>query len=343
MLAERERILESYATALAADPDSVWTRSQLRDRVMAAASEVLREAAARVRGGASPADDDSVAESWMAEAARTQSQVSPVDLLGAAAALFDVTVSSLARHVAGDPGLLPGFVTAILSLNQSIGRRIGEAVLDYAGYLLERVDQAHIDERRRIARDLHDRLGESMSAALRQLELYEIATANDPLTPSPWGAMAKNALTEAMHGLRVVTSGLRQDPIRSLETALVQYLDTVGADADLRLRVSGDETWAPSIVIEEAFLIVREAIRNALRHGSPRLVLIGVALAPHELHARVEDDGRGFAVAGVSSGSGLASMRERTDVVGGRLTVCSVPGQGTQVELLVPLPGRHDE
>jgi signal transduction histidine kinase len=76
------------------------------------------------------------------------------------------------------------------------------------------------------------------------------------------------------------------------------------------------------------------------------MVLIGVALAPHELRAWVEDDGRGFLAAPapdpVSTGTGLASMRERAVLMGGRLTVTSVPGQGTRVELLVPLPGRDD-
>jgi signal transduction histidine kinase len=113
------------------------------------------------------------------------------------------------------------------------------------------------------------------------------------------------------------------------------------------LRVSGDETWAPSAVTEEAFLIIREAVRNALRHGAPAMVLIGVAFAPHELHAWVEDDGRGFAfddmVDDASAGAGLASMRERADLIGGRLTIASAPGRGARVELLVPLPGHRDE
>jgi signal transduction histidine kinase len=279
----------------------------------------------------------------MAGQASAESQVSPADLLRAGASLFDITVNSLARHVKDDPELLPCFITAILALDESIGRRVREATLAYTGYLLERVDQAHIDERRRIARDLHDRLGEGMSAALRQLELHEITSSKDPLTPSPWAVMAKDSLTEAMRRLRMVISGLRQDSIRSLETALVQYLDSVATDVDVRLRVSGDETWAPSMVIEEVFLIVQEAIRNALRHGSPRHILIGVGLAPHELHTWVEDDGSGFLPAEVSNGAGLAAMRERADLVGGRLTITSTPGHGTEVELLVPLAGHRDE
>lgn len=182
-----------------------------------------------------------------------------------------------------------------------------------------------------------------MSVALRQLDLHEVDSEPGPATPAPRVAMARQALTETMRRLRLMISGLRQDSIRSLEKALVRCIDSADADAEVRLRVSGDERWAPPPVIDEAFLIIREAVRNALAHGSPRLVLIGVALAPHELLAWVEDDGTGFmpgqARDSGSAGTGLASMRERAAMLGGQLRIASVPGQGTVVELLVPLPG----
>jgi signal transduction histidine kinase len=346
--AERTPILASYAASLEALHSSLVASPSARDQAMTDASCVLADVAASLRGSASRSGDPHETLAGVTGQAAAGSQVSLADLLRAAAALFDVTVSSLARYASDDPRLLPWFVTAILALNEGIASRLREATHAHTGYLLERIDQAHIDERHRIARDLHDRLGEGMSVALRQLEMHEQATMEEPAVPSPWAAMAKDALAEAMRRLRVVTSDLRQDSIRSLETALVLYIDSAAADADVRLRVSGDERWAPPAVIEEAFLIIREAIRNALRHGVPRLIVIGVALAPHELHAWVEDDGSGFVPAEVignrtAGGAGLATMGERTDLIGGRLAIASLPGQGTQVDLLVPLPGRRDE
>lgn len=349
--ADHAAILASYANSLEALHSPVAADRRARDQAMTNASEIIADIVARVEGGDIRIDDRYAMLNWMIGGARTEGQLSPADLLRAAAAFFDVTVKSLAKYVQGDPELLPCFVTAVLALNESISRQIREATLAYTGHLLERVDQAHIDERYRIARDLHDRLGEGMSVALRQLELHELTSGEDPVRPSPRATMAKEAITEAMRRLRVVTSDLRQDSVRSLEKALIQYIDSVAPDiaaaADVRLRVSGDETWVPPAVIDEAFLILREAIRNALRHSTPRMVLIGVALAPHELHAWVEDDGCGFVPAPradpVSAGTGLVSMRERAALAGGRLTISSVPGQGTHVELLVPLRGHHDE
>ena len=338
--ADRIAILASYARSLDAWPSPIVAEPSAWDQVMTSGAEILADVLASLRGG----DGHPLPAAGPVQA---ESRLGPADLVRAAGAFFNVAVDFLSGYVTDDPELLPCFITAVQALNESISRRIHEATLAYTGSLLERVDQAHIDERRRIARDLHDRLGEGMSVALRQLELHEIASTQDPRTSAPRAAMAKQALAEAMRRLRQVTSGLRQDSVRSLEKALTGYIDSADADAELRLRVSGDDSWAPLPVIDEAFLIIREAIRNALAHGSPRLVLIGVALAPHELLARVEDDGTGF-VAGQArdlgtAGTGLASMRERAAMLGGRLGISSVPGQGTVVELLVPLPGHRDD
>jgi len=344
--AECGAILASFANGLEASHSPLAAEPCALDRAMTSGSEIIADVVASVRDGAQAGDRPTMLAS-LDEEGKAGSRLSPADLLSAAAIFFDVTVSSLVSHVRNDPELLPYFVIAILALNESISVRLREATLAYTGYLLEQVDQAHVDERRRIARELHDRLGEGMSAALRQLELHEITSQDQPAIPRPRVAIAKDALTEAIHRLRVVTSDLRQESVRSLETALVQYIDSVTTDADVRLRVSGDEAWASHDVIEETFLIVREAIRNALQHGDPHQVLIRVALAPHEMRAWVEDDGRGFAPARGApralAGTGLASMRERAALMAGRLTIASVPGQGTRVEFLVPLPGHRDD
>lgn len=346
--AERTAILTSYAKSLEGMSGSVLAEPSARDQAVTIGTAIITDLVESLKGGGWQIGDRRAMLASIADGDTAENPASLADLLRAAATFFDVTVNALACHVKDDPEMLSCFVAAILALNDSISRRIEDATLAYTSYLLERVDDAHIDERRRMARDLHDRLGEGLSVALRQLELHEIASEQDPLTPRPRVAVAKEAVTEAMRRLRAVTSDLRQDSVRNLEEALVQYIDSVAtADADVRLRVSGDETWAPPAIIDEAFLIIREAIRNALRHGVPQLVLIGVVIAPHEFHAWVEDDGCGFVPASgadsLSTGTGIVSMRERAAVLGGRLAIASAPKQGTRVELLVPLPGRRNE
>jgi signal transduction histidine kinase len=320
--------------------------SHARGQVMANAEETIADVTGSLRAGTVKIDDRYKRLARAIGETRAETQLSPDDSLRAAEAFFDVAVTSFARYVSDDAELLPSFLVAILALNESISQRVRQATLTYTGYLLDRVHQAHLDERHRIARDLHDRLGEGMSVALRQLELHEIAITKDPPDPTSRTGIVKDALAESMRRLRLVTSDLRQDSVTSLEKALLTYIDSAAADAHVRLRVSGDQTWAPGTVIDETFLIIREAIRNALTHGAPQIVLVRVALTPDELRAWVEDDGRGFVAPQGGdpdfAGNGLASMHERAALIGGRLTVTSVPGEGTRLELIVPLTGHRD-
>jgi signal transduction histidine kinase len=344
--ANRATILASYQERLEAMNSPVIADSRAREQVMTNAAETIADVTSSLRAGTVTIDDRYKLLARAIGETRAETRLNPADSLRAAEAFFDVAVTSLARYVGDDPELLPSFVVAIRALNESIGLRVRHATLTYTGYLLDRVHQAHLDERHRIARDVHDRLGEGLSVALRQLELYEIAITKDPANATCRTGIVKDALAEAMRRLRLVTSDLRHDSVTSLEKALLTYVDSAAADAHVQLRVSGDETWAPGTVIDETFLIIKEAIRNALTHGDPRLVLVRVALTPDELHAWVEDDGRGFVVSPDGDqdfpGNGLASMRERAALIGGQLTVTSAPGEGTHVELLVPLTGHHN-
>ena len=90
---------------------------------------------------------------------------------------------------------------------------------------------------------------------------------------------------------------------------------------------------------DEAFLIVREALRNALAHSDPGTIDVNVEIVPHELRASVVDDGGGFAVDDTVPGFGLTSMRERAELLGGTTVLTASPGQPTRVDLTVPLPG----
>jgi signal transduction histidine kinase len=235
-------------------------------------------------------------------------------------------------------------MSALFGLNKWVGRQIRGADDGDMTEYENRVYEARLDERRRIARELHDRLGEVLTVGLRQLDLDEIT---GPEIPESQSAIAREVLVEAMRRLRLVTSGLRDEPVTSFEKALVDYLNRVCADADVHLVVIGDETWAPAGIIDEAFLIVREALRNALTHGAPQSVVVGIEVTRRELRAWVDDDGRGFACGDDAefpvAGTGLAAMRERAALLGGTVSIVSKPGQGTSVELGVPLSGHHHE
>lgn len=344
--ADSAAISASFAECLEAMHNPVAGDSRARNQAIANAVGTIADITNSVRAGRVKIDDRYKLLAWAIGEARAETQLSPSDSLRAAEAFFEVTVTSLARYVQDDPELLPCFIVAVLALNESISLRVRQATLAYTEYLLDRVHRAHLDERHRMARDLHDRLGEGLSVSLRQLELYEIALAKGGQPVTSRTKIVKDAVTDTMRRLRLMTSDLRQDSVTSLEKALLTHVESAGAESRVRLRVSGDETWASQTVIDETFLIIREAIRNALTHGDPQLVLVRVALTPDNLHGWVDDDGRGFVVAHSTdpgfAGDGLTSMHERAALIGGRLTVTSVPGQGTRVDLFVPLTGHRD-
>ncbi len=110
---------------------------------------------------------------------------------------------------------------------------------------------------------------------------------------------------------------------------------------------SGTRAAAPAEIVDEAFLIVREALRNALTHGAPQSVVVGVEVTRRQIRAWVDDDGSGFACGddaeSPTAGTGLAAMRERAAMLGGSVSIVSKPDHGTSVELTVPLSGyRHE-
>src|SRR5581483_6467806 len=84
--------------------------------------------------------------------------------------------------------------------------------------------------------------------------------------------------------------------------------------------------------------ISQEAIINAWKHAQPQTISLALEFHTHELHLRVQDDGRGFDTQAslVDSGFGLTSMRERAERLSGHFTLTSTPGQGTEIVIRVP-------
>ncbi|HEY0932687.1 MAG TPA: ATP-binding protein [Trebonia sp.] len=336
----RPRLLLTFAQRVTAVYDLAAENRPFVEQATATAADVIADVVHSVRAAAVRIDDRHLPDAWAITRAGNEEGLSPADGLTVAVTLLNLMLAALTAYVTADQELMPCFTIATTALNESISRRMQAVASACDASVLDRIHRAQADERRRIARDLHDRVGEALSVGIRRLDLLEMAG----LAERPDQArIAREALVEVMRRIRVVTSDLREPPVQSLEKALIGYLESVRADAEVRVRISGDEVWAPPAVLDEVFLIVREAVRNALKHGDPRLVLIGVELSSRELTAWVIDDGGGFDPAGVTgraaAGTGLASMRERASLMGGRLMVSSMPRYGTRIELHVPLAG----
>lgn len=207
---------------------------------------------------------------------------------------------------------------------------------------LEDPDGANAGEVRGIYRDIHDRVAGDVSVAFRNLELYEVYCEREPDKAHLQILQARKALDEARKSIRAIVEGnVPSEDIGGLEDALRAFARSVRPeDVLLSIAVGGDEARVPALVRTEAFIVIREALRNALRHSRARNLIVNVDISGSELRATVEDDGRGFdlrRLAEESSGIGVSSMRERAARLRGDLLVHSRPGAGTRIELVLPM------
>jgi signal transduction histidine kinase len=231
--------------------------------------------------------------------------------------------------------------------------RISTSAQRYAALYRQASDRlltAHEEERGRLARDLHDGVGQTLTAVVLTLDAAEAELWAESGTPSTLAQatmrraqlLAATALEEA----RDVAAQLR--PIRIHEMGLGAALSNLAKSAGVVVAVRFDPTKLPPGLLEreaeiDTYRIVQEAIGNAARHSHASNIWIDVDVIDGRIRIIVGDDGVGFEQAARGRGLGLAGMLERTAILRGRLDVQSGPGGGTIVQLQVPLTGDLDE
>ena len=191
---------------------------------------------------------------------------------------------------------------------------------------------AVLDERRRIARDLHDGVAQELSFIQRRLR----SATRDDLTREALVAAAQRGLEDLRHAIGALTRPVDQ----SLDAALEQALRPIAARNATRLDLDLSEgVRVPAGVREELVRIACEAVANAATHSGARTVTVELADVDG-VQLRVHDDGAGFdprrVTTTVAGGFGLASMRQRAEHLGARLVVDSSVGMGTRIEVDLP-------
>lgn len=206
--------------------------------------------------------------------------------------------------------------------------------------LSQRVLAAHEDERRRIARELHDQIGQSLTAALINLQMLPLDLHSGPAKE------LQVALSAVLTQVRELSLNLRPSMLDSLglEAALRWYLERQAALGRFKIELSCPSSSAlPPETETVVFRLVQEAMTNILRHAKARHVRVQVEKSGEEAVVTVHDDGVGFdaahALARASGGGsfGLLGMRERAELAGGVLEFRSRPGEGTTVTAVLPV------
>ncbi|MFF8832023.1 sensor histidine kinase [Streptomyces sp. NPDC015131] len=273
---------------------------------------------------------------------RSSERVPPVDSVHAARVLFDVAVGTMTEVTAHLPAgtALSRCLTAVRTLHEAVFARVGAAAIGYESATLREVGQASTARRHRIARDLHDHIGSSISLALRCLDLYAVEQETGAVPPRDRLADAREALRDVYGFTRSMVGGLRVDELHQGLKEEIDAYSAVAGDrpAKVRSRIDGDESWLPERTRQELFLVVREALRNAFTHARADHVDVLVSVFPDVVHATVVDDGVGLPRAR-EGGGGLAAMRQRVTGLGGTLELIAEPDRGTRVAVRIPLDG----
>jgi signal transduction histidine kinase len=267
-----------------------------------------------------------------------------VALLGLVSAVFRARMLSLERRNRELVSLQSAREKALLEARAS-----QEALHGAYGRLralTRQLEDAKEEEKRSIARELHDELGQLLSAI--KINLKALGRMPDTSAERSDRIVDAIALVDDMIGhVRAMALDLRPPLLDELGlvAALRGYAEGQSVRTGVAIGVeanAGAETLRPETAIA-AFRIVQQAVHNTLQHAAATQITVSVRADANRLLLSARDDGRGFDVAETlqraASGRhlGLLGMRERVEALGGRLEIESAPGQGTEIRASVPL------
>jgi two-component system NarL family sensor kinase len=222
-----------------------------------------------------------------------------------------------------------------------VGHRLSRKSIKFEPQeLADRLLEVQENERHRLSRELHDDIGQLLTAAKLQSEWLKRRL---PEELQDQCSILCETLEETLAKVRDVSAILNPRQLASLglEASLRAHLLKTLANTPVHWSLECHQrlTGIPEEMAVAAFRITQEAVTNILRHAQARNLLVRLQRLPQGLALLISDDGRGFAPAanpGREGQRGMAGMAERIEQLGGTLAVTSEPGKGTQIEALFP-------
>lgn len=232
------------------------------------------------------------------------------------------------------------FLVNALMAERASQQRLTEANQQLRDYALRVENLAMAQERSRIAREIHDSLGHSLTALNLQLETALKLWPTDPHKAHGFLQEAKKLGSTALRDVRQSVATMRTDPLQrqSLEAAIAtlahSFHSTTGITPTCSIAIS--PTLSPDLCTG-LYRIIQEALTNIVKHAQATEVAIQLHQLPTGLSLRLRDNGQGFQAEQNSTGFGLQGMRERTLALGGRFQLQTAPGQGTVIDIDIPM------
>jgi two-component system sensor histidine kinase UhpB len=199
------------------------------------------------------------------------------------------------------------------------------------------VIRAQEEERRRLARDLHDEVNQALTAILLRLEALSHGAAPDTGDELlELKKLVNQAMAELLHLARQLRPTALDDHglVPAIESQLRRFSAQTGVQAELRTEGDPDALDSDQEIV--VYRVAQEALSNVAQHASARRVELGLSADNDGVELTIRDDGRGFDPGADYDTLGLSGMSERARLLGGRLDVQSHPGGGTALTLQVP-------
>ncbi len=240
-------------------------------------------------------------------------------------------------------GLALGFL--MLLINAWLSERDSRSQLAWANqqlkaYALKIEAQATLQERNRIAREIHDSLGHSLSAQTIQLNNALLYLDSNQTKTRQFLTESQRLGLNALQDIRQSIQALRSNPLQgqSLESAVTQLVHEFERTTGLSTSCQIELARHLSRELEAAvYRIIQEGLTNAQRHSEALSIKIQLQSTAKLLYVLVEDDGKGFDTDLNTTGFGLQGIRERVEALSGQFYLQSSPGSGCRFTIYIPL------
>ncbi len=233
-------------------------------------------------------------------------------------------------------------VGAILTERQSRDRlTLANDRLRRYALLIE--NQATLQERNRIAREIHDSVGHALTAQSIQLENVAVWLSEDFNRAQQHLQKARGLGKEALQNVRQSVATMRQPPLQgqsfndAIKKLVQEFERNTGIHATMQIQAMQG---LPADIAIALYRIVQEAMTNIAKHSQATHVSLTLSENARELELIIEDNGQGFDPTQNTTGFGLQSMRERTEALGGLFYLSSHPEEGCRLRVNVPQGGR---
>ena len=217
---------------------------------------------------------------------------------------------------------------------------VNQQLREYA-LLIE--DRAMLQERNRIAREIHDSLGHSLTAQNIQLANAMLYLRSNLERAETFLAESQKLSSHALKEVRHSVATLRSDPLRGklLNVAIAELIEDLKYRTEIIFHYQSDIIdQLPQEIIATVYRIVQEALTNMIKYSEATEVSISLQLVANYLKVEVKDNGAGFDPQENTTGFGIQGMRERATALGGKFNLFSLPGRGCQITTTIPLFGQ---